>query len=63
MVSDFSAKVGIDSAGKGEAAAAVETGDAAALGEAAVAAGELLAAAVADGVATTGTGGGKCVAV
>jgi hypothetical protein len=59
IVSDFSAKAGSDSAGEGEGEA-VETGGAEAFG-AAVAAGELLAAAVADG-ATRGVGGGKCVA-
>jgi hypothetical protein len=69
IVSDFSAKVGTDSAGEGEGdVEAAETGGAEALAEA-LEAGELLAeavllaAAVAEGAATTGIGGGKCVAV
>jgi hypothetical protein len=61
MLSDFSAKVGADSVGDGDADAG-ETGDAEALAEVA-AAGELLASAEGDGAATIGLGGGRCVAV
>jgi hypothetical protein len=61
MDSDFSAKAGADSIGDGEGEAG-ETGDAEALGEVA-ATGELLGPAEGDGAATTGLGGGRCVAV
>jgi hypothetical protein len=61
MVSDFSAKVGADSASDGEGEAG-ETAGAEALGEVA-AVGELLASAEGDGAARTGLGGGRCVAV
>ena len=61
IVSDFSAKVAMFSAGLGEGEVAATTG-AEALGDAAVT-GASAAVAAGDGAATIGAGGGRCVAV